>query len=191
MRTTLLTILTLGLAATLAAVEPGQPAPDFTLSDQNGNTVTLSELDGAIRVLEWTNPECPFVKRHYAAGTMKTLAAKYADDGVVWLTINSSHHQDREVNAAFAKQHELAVAVLTDQDGAVGRAYGAKTTPHLFIVDGDGVVVYAGGIDDDPRGSSDSPTGYVDLALAALVAGKPVPTPETVPYGCSVKYAKR
>jgi peroxiredoxin len=174
----------------LGALETGQKAPDFTLMDQNGEAVKLSDSAGSIRVLEWTNPECPFVVRHYKAETMKKLAATYGDKGVVWLTINSSHHQDRDTNQAMIKTYTLDQTLLTDQDGAVGRAYGAKTTPHMYIIDGDGKVAYAGAIDDDPRGRSDAPTNYVDQALAALLAGEPVATASTDPYGCSVKYAK-
>lgn len=191
MKLSALVIALLAVASPLVAVEPGQKAPDFALKDQRGNTVELSDSEGSIRVLEWTNPECPFVVRHYKAGTMKQLAATYGDKGVVWLTINSSHHQDAEVNRAFATEYELDQTILTDQSGDVGRAYGARTTPHMFIIDEEGTVVYAGGIDDDPRGRSDAPTNYVDQALTALLAGENVEPSATDPYGCSVKYAKK
>jgi len=182
--------VTLALAAAAWAVSPGDTAPDFSLPDQTGAMVELSDYDGTIRVLEWTNPECPFVKRHDAAGTMKKLAAKYKTEGVNWFAVNSSHHLNQKVNAEYAAKQKLQVPVLTDQSGKVGRAYGAKTTPHIFIIDRKGTVVYAGAIDDDPRGTSKNPQNYVDEALAALVAGKAVAISETTPYGCSVKYGK-
>jgi peroxiredoxin len=190
MKMTVMLALVAVMALPVGAVEVGEKAPEFKLMDQNGTAVKLSDSAGSIRVLEWTNPECPFVVRHYKAETMKKLAAKYGDKNVVWLTINSSHHQDRDTNLAMIKTYKLNQTLLTDQDGAVGRAYEAKTTPHMYIVDGDGKVVYAGAIDDDPRGRKESPLNYVDQALEALVAGKAVPTASTDPYGCSVKYAK-
>ena len=167
----------------------GDPAPDFTLKDLQGNDVTLSKIDG-VRVLEWVNPDCPFVKRHYQAGTMKKLEAQYEAKGVTWLTINSTHYMDREANEAFAKANGLSQTILLDPTGTVGHLYGAATTPHMYIIDAGGTIVYAGAIDDDPRGTTDDPTNYVAKALDEVLAGKPVTTAETKPYGCSVKYAK-
>ena len=168
----------------------GEMAPDVTLQDLDGNEVTLSKIDG-VRVLEWVNPDCPFVKRHYQAGTMKGMAATYATRGVTWLTINSTHYMDREANREFVKAYGLTQTILMDPSGAVGHTYGAATTPHMFVIDGSGTIVYAGAIDDDPRGTKgDEATNYVEAALDETLAGKPVTTAETKPYGCSVKYAK-
>lgn len=191
--TVMATVSAVVLAASVAAaggVEVGSKAPDFTLQDHQGNEVSLSDFDGAVRVLEWTNPDCPFVVRHYEAGTMKKLAEQYAGKKVVWLTVNSTHYMDAEANAAFAKKYGIKVPILVDQDGTVGTMYGAKTTPHMFVIDPDGKVVYAGAIDSDPRGNAEAPTNYVDAALEAAVAGKAVQNAETTPYGCSVKYKK-
>jgi peroxiredoxin len=163
-------------------------APEFTLSDSSGQQVSLADSAGKIRVLEWINPDCPFVKRHYQAGTMKQLAEKYKDD-VVWLAVNSTHYMDLEQSEKFRQQHKLPYPVLIDSDGAVGHSYGAATTPHLFIIDGNGKLVYRGAIDDDPRGAKDAARSFVDQALSELLAGKSVSITESKPYGCSVKYA--
>jgi peroxiredoxin len=168
----------------------GDKAPDFTLTDQSGTDVTLSSIDG-VRVLEWVNPDCPFVQRHYNAGTMKRLAAAYGSKGVTWLTINSTNYMDAEANRKFAEANGLTQHILVDQSGKVGHLYGAATTPHMFVIDSSGTIVYAGAIDDDPRGSQgDGATNYVAAALDEVLAGKPVTVAETKPYGCSVKYAK-
>jgi peroxiredoxin len=168
----------------------GDAAPDFTLTDQDGNSVTLSKIEG-VRVLEWLNPDCPFVKRHYKAGTMKTLAGKYEAEGVTWLTINSTNYMDRGDNKTFHDSNGLPQAILVDQDGTVGHLYGAATTPHMFVIDPSGTIVYEGAIDDDPRGSkSGGATNYVSAALDETLAGESVSTRETKPYGCSVKYKK-
>ena len=172
-------------------VSVGDTAPDFALSDTAGNEVSLSDFKGKIVVLEWLNPDCPFVQRHYKAGTMKDLAARYEDDDVVWLTINSTHYMDAEANAKFKADNGLPYTILVDQDGKVGHLYGAKTTPHMYIIDGSGALVYIGAIDDDPRGSKgEAAVNYVAMALDETVAGQAVTTAETKPYGCSVKYKK-
>lgn len=173
---------------TAAGAGVGDKAPDFTLTDQDGKPFTLSAVAG-VRVLEWTNPDCPFVQRHYREGTMKRLAAKYAPQGVTWLTIDSTHYMNRERDREFRKSHELSQPILGDFDGEVAHAYGAQTTPHMFVISAGGVIVYAGAIDDDPRGVKGADRiNYVAAALDQLLAGKPVATPETRPYGCSVKY---
>jgi peroxiredoxin len=182
-----LTLLAAPLTAS-AGVAVGDPAPDFTLTDTAGKQVSLSDFKGKIVVLEWLNPDCPFVQRHYKAGTMKKLAAEHAD--VVWLTINSTHYMDAAANAKFKADEKLPYTILVDQSGEVGHLYGAQTTPHMYIIDTDGTLAYMGAIDDDPRGSSDSPKNYVAAALDELEAGKAVTTAETKPYGCSVKYKK-
>jgi peroxiredoxin len=184
--------LAVAAVAAAAGAVVGEPAPGFTLSDSAGHEVSLGDLKGKVVVLEWTNPDCPFVQRHYREGTMKRLETAYADRGVVWLTVNSTHYMDAKASAAFAETQKIDWPILVDQDGAVGRAYGAQTTPHMYIIDGKGTVVYAGAIDDDPRGSEPASerTDYVAKALDEVLAGKAVSTPETKPYGCSVKYKK-
>lgn len=182
--------LALAPAAFAGGAAVGKQAPDFTLPDLKGAQVTLSKIEG-VRVLEWVNPDCPFVERHYKAGTMKKLAADYGAKGVTWLTINSTNYMDAEANRKFAEGYGLSQRILVDQDGKVGHLYGAATTPHMFVIDAAGTIVYAGAIDSDPRGTGGAGvTNYVAAALGELLAGKPVSTPETTPYGCSVKYAK-
>jgi peroxiredoxin len=172
-------------------VSVGDAAPNFTLADTAGNEVSLSDFKGKIVVLEWLNPDCPFVKRHYKAGTMKKLATEYADDDVVWLTINSTHYMDAAANAKFKADNKLPSTILVDQSGEVGHLYGAVTTPHMYVIDAGGKLVYIGAIDDDPRGNKgEAAVNYVALALDEVVAGKAVATAETKPYGCSVKYKK-
>jgi peroxiredoxin len=167
----------------------GQPAPAFTLQDQSGNEVSLSDHAGKVVVLEWVNPECPFVVRHYKSKTMKTLAEKYQDQQVVWLAINTTSDAGPASNAKWVQSHELGYPILDDSSGAVGRAYGAKTTPHMYIIDQRGTLVYMGGIDNDPRGGNATPLNYVDKALGELLSGQPISVPESKPYGCSVKFA--
>ena len=169
-------------------VEAGAAAPEFTLKDQAGHEVKLSDTAGKIRVLEWVNPDCPFVKRHYEAGTMNRLAKAYAGKGVVWMAINSTNYMDAAASAAFLEANSLSYPILIDSSGEVGHAYGARTTPHIFIIDGDGRVAYQGAIDDDPRGTKDKAENYVETVLNELLAGKAVSITETKPYGCSVKY---
>ncbi len=168
------------------------PAPDFVLLDQGGKSVRLSDYRGQAVVLEWINWDCPFVKRHHQTGTMKDLAARYADKDVVWLGINSTHYADQAANAKHGKKYDLPYAVLDDHPGRVARRYGAKTTPHMIVVDPHGAIVYNGAIDDDPRGKKDPAerTHHVAAALDDVLAGRPVAKAETKPYGCSVKYAK-
>lgn len=173
-----------------AEVNIGDDAPAFSLIDENGKEVRLADFSGKTVVLEWVNPDCPFVKRHYQKGTMQNLANEFSDKEVVWLAINSTHYMDRDENKAFADKFELSFPVLNDAAGAVGQAYGAKTTPHIFVVNGEGKVVYAGGIDDDSYGDkpADERQQYVQKALSALVEGKEPDPASTKPYGCSVKY---
>lgn len=177
------------ISAIAEGVTVGSQAPNFSLVDQNGAQVKLEDLRGGVVVLEWTNPDCPFVKRHYGRDTMKGLAAKYKGQKVTWLAINSTHYMGQADNKAFAEKYGLDYRVLSDAAGEVGKAYGAKTTPHMFIVDEAGKVVYQGAIDDDPYGNSDSPLNYVDSGLQEELTGKALATTSTEPYGCSVKYA--
>ena len=189
----ILSIAVAGAAAAGSGVDVGDKAPEFTLKDTAGHEVSLADFEGKVVVLEWTNPDCPFVKRHYQEGTMKNLASESSESmGVVWLTINSTNYMDAAANAEWAKKEGITWPVLVDQDGAVGHAYGAVTTPHMFVIDAEGTVVYEGAIDDDPRGNKEAGarTNYVSDALADVAAGTPVSVPETTPYGCSVKYKK-
>jgi peroxiredoxin len=169
----------------------GNKAPEFTLANYDGKTISLSDFKGKIIVLEWFNYECPFVKYHYEkANTMVELSNKYKDKNVVWLAVNSTGHLTTEKNKDFAEQHKLSYPILDDRSGKVGRAFGAKTTPHMFIIDAKGNIVYNGAIDDSPLGKKkEGVINYVDNALTELTAGKEVSTPSTEPYGCSVKYA--
>ena len=130
----------------------GAPAPIFSLEDQDGKKVSLSDFAGKVVVLEWTNPDCPFVKRHYEAKTMTTTANKYKDKDVVWLAINTTHYMAKEKYKEWIKTHNISYPILDDHEGTVGRMYAAKTTPHMFIIGKDGKLVYQGGVDDDNNG---------------------------------------
>ncbi len=175
----------------------GEPAPDFTLRGLDGAEVTLSKLRGKRVVLEWFNPGCPFVRMSHEKGSLKTLAADVAKEGVVWLAINSSAQGKEghgvDANRAGGERFGLSHPILLDEKGEVGRLYGAKRTPQMFVVDESGVVVYAGAIDNSPDGEGESPEGgklvnYVRAALDALASGKKPEISHTRPYGCSVKY---
>lgn len=166
----------------------GQPAPGFQLTDQAGQTHRLADLRGKIVVLEWINPQCPYVRRHYQARTMTGLVSAFPADRVVWLAIDSSHFVQPEGSEAWRTEHGMTYPILQDASGAVGRAYGATTTPNMYVIDAQGVLRYQGAIDDDPRGRVETPRNYVREAVQALLDGGPVPTPQTQPYGCSVKY---
>ena len=176
----------------------GQKAPNFTLTGSDGQQHSLSDYQGKYIVLEWTNPQCPFVHKFYDSNTMQTLQQKETAQGVVWLRINSSAAgtegaQTPDQLVAYIKDnHVAATASLLDPDGKVGHIYGARTTPHMFVINPQGVLIYAGGIDNRP--STDpadlaGATNYVTAALDEARAGKPVTTPTARPYGCSVKYA--
>ena len=175
----------------------GQPAPGFTLTDSNGRPHSLADLQGKVVVLEWWNPECPFVGKHYGSGNMQKLQHTYTGKGVVWLSINSSapgkqgNFAPDVIETMFKERKAASTAYLIDSDGAVGRAYGAKTTPHMFVIDASGKVAYAGGIDDKPSTDLEdiaAAKNYVQAALDEVLAGKPVSIPTSTPYGCSVKY---
>jgi peroxiredoxin len=185
-------------ALALAQATVGQPAPTFSGTDTSGKTRTLAAFKGQYLVLEWFNPDCPFVRKHYDSGAMQALQKTYAGKGVAWLMVASSApgkqgHLDAQTGAAVLKaKGAAATALVLDADGAIGRAYGAKTTPHMFVVDPAGKVIYAGGIDDKPSTDAAdlaSAQNYVAAALDAALVGKPVTTPSSAPYGCSVKYA--
>jgi peroxiredoxin len=177
--------------------EVGNPAPNFTLSDLSGKPRSLSEFKGKFVVLEWTNPECPFVKKHYGSGNMQALQKKWTGKGAVWLTISSSakgkqgFYSAQEWQGIAKERGDNGTALLLDSDGKVGKAYGAKTTPHVFIVSPQGLLIYKGAIDDKASPDPEDIKGaknFVDLALDQAFAGKPVSYSSTQSYGCSVKY---
>jgi len=176
----------------------GAPAPDFALHDLNGKLVRLADFKGKTVVLEWFNPECPFVKASHTKGSLKGLADKHASDAsLVWLAINSGGEGRQghgvEVNRAGVQSFGVEHPVLLDPEGRVGKSYGATNTPHMFVIDAKGTLVYAGAIDNSPDAEGESPSGgalvnYVSQALDELAQGKPVSVPKTKAYGCSVKY---
>jgi len=189
----------LGTADAQAADAPkvGQPAPAFTATGLNGTTRSLSEFKGKYVVLEWHNQGCPFVKKHYDSGNMQRLQKELTGKGVVWLSIISSAPGAQGYVTAEQEKEFLSdtlatpTDVLFDPEGTVGRAYGAKTTPHMFVIDDKGILVYAGAIDDKPSSNAaDAATAknYVRAAYDEASAGKPVSTASTAPYGCGVKY---
>ena len=173
-----------------AKAKIGQKAPMFTAANYDGKNVSLSNYTGKIVVLEWLNYECPFSKYHHeTVNTMVNLAEKYKSKKVVWLAINSTGHATAEKDKEFAAQFKIPYPILSDFAGDVGHLYGAKTTPHMFIIDPNGVLVYEGAIDDSPLGKKkEGVINYVDKALEELTSGKKVSTPETKSYGCGVKY---
>ena len=204
MKTHLRSLLLAGFCVSLALIaraktaEAGQPAPDFTLAAIDGQTHRLSDYRGRTVVLEWVNPECPIVQKHYdRSGNMPKLQQAAAADGVVWLSINSAApgkegDYDPAAVAAWMKRVGAApTAYYRDQNGVVGRLYGARNTPHMFVIDARGQLVYEGAIDSirsaDPADIARA-ENYVTAALAALKAGRPVAPSATQPYGCSVKY---
>ena len=193
------TALALAAATSFAApATVGQPAPAFTATDVNGRSVSLADFKGKHVVLEWTNPGCPFVQKHYGAGNMQSTQKNATAQGVVWLTINSTstdagdYKAPAEMGKWMAGQKAVATTTLMDADGKLGKAYGARTTPHMYIVSPAGLLVYAGGIDNKASSNpADIPgaTNYVKQAVAEAMSGKPISSPTTRPYGCSVKYS--
>lgn len=184
-------------APALAEVQIGKPAPNFKANDVNGQVVSLSDFRGKTVVLEWNNPECPFVRKHYSSGNMQKTQAAAKKEGVVWLTINSSapgkqgHVDGVKAKSMIATQQAQPTAYLLDPQGKLGNGYGAKTTPHMYIINPRGTLVYMGGIDDKPSPNPadiDGARNHVLTALSELKAGKPVSVPTSRPYGCAVKY---
>ena len=195
---TAFTALAVIAAPASAAPVVGKPAPNFKLADVNGKPVTLSQFRGKTVVLEWNNPECPFVKKHYGSGNMQKAQAAAKKDGVVWLTINSGapgkqgHMSGTQAKAFLAEAGSGPTAYLLDPRGVVGKVYDAKTTPHMFIVNKAGTLVYAGGIDDKPTprpADIEGARNHVLAALSELKAGKAVSVATSRPYGCAVKYS--
>ena len=192
------TILALALVAA-ASPQPGDTAPAFTAADSNGKTRKLSDFKGKYVVLEWTNSGCPFTVKHYASGNMQKLQKQWTSKGVVWLTVLSSapgkqgYKTAAEENAYLKESNASPTAVLMDPKGDLGHLYGAKTTPHMYVIDPSGKLIYAGAIDDKPTTDQEDIAGaknYLNAALTEALAGKPVTTASTQPYGCSVKYAE-
>ncbi|MGE9291458.1 MAG: thioredoxin family protein [Puniceicoccales bacterium] len=186
--------LSLLAGSAFAAVQNGGEAPDFTLMDTNGDEVSLSDYEGEYVVLEWLNHGCPFVKSHYNSGNMQKLQKEFGERGVIWLSIVSSapgkqgHDTPEGHNKTAKEKGSAATAILIDESGEVGQTYGAKTTPHMYIINPDGILIYQGGIDDSPRGDPAEAKNYVAAALESSMAGDPVSEANTRPYGCSVKY---
>jgi hypothetical protein len=185
--------LSLGWAARV-----GEQAPDFTATDTNGQVHKLSEYQGKFVVLEWTNRGCPYTQKHYNSGNMQRLQREWTGRGVIWLTVISSapgkqgYVTASEENAYLKQANAAPTAVLLDPAGTLGRLYDAKTTPHIFVINPKGSLIYNGAIDDRPTTDVSDVNGaknYVSLALAEATSGKPVGTPTSRPYGCSVKYA--
>jgi len=196
-RTVLAASLLAGISAAQATAVVGQPAPDFSLKDASGKTVRLTDFKGKHVVLEWTNPGCPFVQKHYDSGNMPTTQKDAAGRGVVWLAINSTarssgdYLEPAKLVAWKSERKSQPSAVLMDEDGVAGKAYGARTTPHMYIVNPQGQLVYAGGIDSIPSSNPadiSKATNYVRQGLEEALAGKPLSAATTRPYGCSIKY---
>jgi peroxiredoxin len=175
----------------------GKPAPEFTLTDTNGKSHALKDYKGKFVVLEWVNFECPFVKKHYDAQNMQALQKAYTDKGVVWLSINSSsagkqgNYPADKLNEMIKERKAAPTAYLVDAEGTVGRSYGAKTTPDMYVIDKNGVLIYAGAIDNQPTTDAADVKGaknYIKTTLDQALAGKRTKLLSTKPYGCSVKY---
>lgn len=190
-------LMLLAFPAYAADAVIGEAAPVFTLTDIEGNSHNLDDYLGKIVVLEWTNHECPFVRKHYDTGNMQKLQQQATADGVVWLTVNSSsagkqgHVTPEEAKALIEKEGAHQTAYLYDTDGVTGMAYGAKTTPHMYVINAEGTLAYMGAIDDDPsprQSAVETANNYVTAALEAVKNGAMPETAQTNPYGCSIKY---
>jgi peroxiredoxin len=187
----------LALPTSLVAARIGEPAPTFTATDSNGKTHSLAAYKGKFVVLEWHNQGCPYTQKHYDSGNMERLQKEWTQSGVVWLTVISSapgtqgYVAPGEENDYLRKMHASPTAVLLDPRGDLGHLYGAKTTPHMFIINPDDVLIYDGAIDDHPtteQGDIPTSRNYVSEALSEAMSGKAVSVPTSRPYGCSIKY---
>jgi peroxiredoxin len=192
-----LAVAAAGIAIAAAQQTPpaiGDRAPDFKLKCLGGDDHALSDFKGKIVILEWTNPGCPVVQRHYRDGLMPAAQKAAKDKGVVWLAVNSTnpdhgnYREPAELKKTYADWQAAYTAQLMDADGTTGHAYGAKTTPHVIVIDAQGKIAYNGAIDDDTGGKNAGRINYALAAVDALLAGKPVAVATTQPYGCSVKY---
>jgi peroxiredoxin len=197
MKKALVLLAALAFATAAFAVEVGKPAPAFTGTDINGKTVKLSDYAGKIVVIESYNSDCPFCNNHYKTGAMPELQKDLAAKGVVWLIVNSvnpknfSHRTPEQAKSEMADKKIIADAWIDDSSGVIGHLYGMQTTPHMFVIDKGGTLVYDGAIDDQPDPSHDpaKARNYVREAVDEVIVGKPVQVSQTKPYGCSVKYA--
>ena len=197
MKKVFILLAAMALAMAVQAVEIGKPAPDFTATDINGKTVRLSDYKGKIVVLESYNSDCPYCHNQYQSGAMQALQRDLAAKGVVWLLVNSvnpnnfSHRTPEQARQEMAAQKMAVTAWIDDSSGAIGHLYDMKTTPHMFVIDKSGTLVYDGAIDNrpDPFHDPAKAQNYVSAAVDELLGGKPVTVTETKPYGCSVKYA--
>ena len=180
-----------------AALQVGEPAPDFTGTDTRGTSHTLSDYRGKTVILEWTNHDCPYVRKHYNSGNMQQQQQDATGQGAVWLSVISSapgkqgHVTAAQADALTAQRNAAPSAVILDESGAIGRLYGAKTTPHMYIIDAEGKLVYMGGIDSIPSSNPEDiekAVQYVPEALARMAEGQAITASVTRPYGCSVKY---
>jgi hypothetical protein len=196
-RTFALALLTMSVGLAHGAAVVGQPAPDFTVRDATGQEVKLSQFRGKHVVLEWMNPGCPFVRKHYESGNMPATQKDAMGKGVVWLSIHSNdddswlYKKPAKLQEWVRDQKASPTALLIDGNGAVGKAYGARTTPHMYVVGPTGVLLYAGGIDSIPSTDKDDipkATNYVKQAVSEALAGKPLSAASTRPYGCAIKY---
>jgi peroxiredoxin len=196
MKKLILAVLLLSVSSAFAA-KVNAPAPDFTATDWKGKTVSLADYKGKYVVLEWHNKGCPFVKKYYGSGSMQKLQQEWTGKDVVWLTVvssakgNEGFEDAAAATAEMKSNHAAPTDVILDADGKVGHAFGAQTTPHMFVIDKTGNLIYNGAIDDKPTAeASDIPksTNYVALALNESMSGKPLSHPTSKPYGCSVKY---
>lgn len=185
-------------ATAQSQAQVGEPAPDFTLTAADGETYTLSDFDGEYVVLEWLNFGCPFVGKHYGSGNMQSLQKTYTEKGVTWLSIVSSaegkqgYYPPEEMVEQKNKHNGNMTAILMDTSGEVGRTYGAKVTPHMYVINPEGTLIYKGGIDNRPttdEADIEGATNYVQMALNQAMNGKEVEVKTAQPYGCTVKYA--
>lgn len=185
-------------ASVLANAVVSQPAPQFSAQDASGKTVNLADYKGKYVVLEWVNPGCPFVKKHYDSANMPTLQKDATGKGVVWLAVSSTaktatdYKEPAALSAWMKEKSGQPSAIVQDDEGKIGRAYGARTTPHMYLIDPQGKLIYAGAIDSKPSANPEdikTSTNYVNQALTEVLAGKPVSQPTTKAYGCAVKYA--
>lgn len=190
-------LVVMSAGAAFAAPTVGEPAPVFTATDTKGVEHTLSDFQGKTVILEWNNPECPYVVKHYDSGNMQSLQEEATEAGAVWITINSGaegkqgHMTAEEANAMMEEAGLNSTAYIIDDSGEIGGMYEAKTTPHMFVIDPEGTLVYQGAIDDDPSFKQEgiaTATNYVKAAWEAVAAGEAVEVATTQPYGCSVKY---